>query len=124
MAAPTFPDSIIKLISQSSSQAKDQRALIVQLGEGKQTRMGLGKSPNFDRWNLEFEALTYSQFTILNNFYKTVGIILPFSAQLPDRPWRYYIFDGGLSYTDNGVPAPNTRYNVSCLLLQVDYSEL
>lgn len=123
MATPTFPDSIIKLISQSSSQSKDQRALIIQLGDGKQTRLGMGKQPNYDTWRLEFD-LSYDQFTVLNNFYKSVGVILPFSAQLPDRPWRYYIFDGGLSYSDNGVLAPNTRYSVSCVLLQVDYSEI
>lgn len=121
---PMFPPQLYPLIGQDSRQTKDQKHLLIQLGDGHQTRLGLGTKSNFDQWILSFTAMTTAQFTILHDFYKTVGIILPFEATMPDRPTANYVFTGGLSVSDNGVGAPYTRYNVECTILQVDYSEL
>lgn len=118
----TFPTLLTAKMSQDSIQEKDQNVVITQLGDGRQQRIGIGVRPFFNTWTLVWKGMSHDDKTTLDTFYKQHGIIIPFLFTPPDSPEAKYVFIEPLQWSDNGVPAPHTRYSVTVKLKEVNWS--
>lgn len=117
-----FPQSLTNIISQESSYEVSENIITTQLGDGRVYRVSIGQRPILRKWTITYRGMTNAKKSILDLFWKQHGIIRTFYWTPPDGVQGIYIFDtSGLSFTDNGVASPHTRYNVQFTLEEVDY---
>lgn len=115
-----FPTELEEKLAQSSKQTKGHKTVTVPLGDGYQTRIGLGHKPFYDVWDLAWNNMSNQRKDLFFTFFKAHGLVIPFYFTNPNGERLMYIFDTAPSVFDNGLPAPYTRYNITARIKEVD----
>ncbi len=115
-----FPTDLAAKLSQTTRQTKGHKTVVVPLGDGNQTRIGLGHKPFFDIWDLNWTNITNQKKETFITFFKAHGLVIPFYFTNPNGERSMYIFDTAPNMQDNGLPAPYTRYTINAKIKEVD----
>lgn len=120
----TFPTLLAQKLSQSTKQTKTQNVVIVPLGDGYQSRIGIGQKPFRDIWDLNWNEMTHANYLVFEQFFKEHGLFIPFNFTPPNGSESTFIFDTAPTVSDNGLKAPHTRYTVTAKVKEQDAYEL
>lgn len=115
-----FPTELTAKISQSTRHVKSHKLVTIPLGDGNQCRIGLGHKPFYDMWDLSWNALTNQKKETFISFFKEHGLVIPFNFTNPNSETSMFIFDTAPTISDNGLPAPYTRYTITAKIKEVD----
>lgn len=112
-----FPQHLTDKILNSSSFTNNNNAVIVNLGDGKSQRAGIGSDPFHESWNCAWN-LRKTDYDMFIDFYNQHGLVRAFQWTTPLMDTGTYIFDSAPVIRFDGV----LSYNISATLKEVKES--